>query len=71
MELALYLKRLCFVNPDNIYKIYKSIESKFKNNKYNEFFKYFRRAWNPKCLYKKKIIPDWNYYYTVKNLEMK
>ncbi len=38
---------------------------------YNDFFKYFRRSWNPKCFYKKlRIIPDWNYYLTLKKLDI-
>lgn len=57
-ELALNLKKLPFINPKNIPKLYKKIETNYSSNLYNDFFRYFRRTWNPKCVYNKmRIIP--------------
>ena len=71
IELAFNLKRLCFINPKNIPILYKKIEQKYSANEYKKFFQYFRRTWNPKCIYKKlKIIPEWNYYFILKKLEI-
>ena len=69
--MALNLKRLCFINPKNIPILYKKIEQKYSANEYKKFFQYFRTICNPKCIYKKlKIIPEWNYYFIFKQLEI-
>jgi len=51
IELALNLKRLCFINPKNIPILYKKIEQKYSANECKKFFKYFRKTWNPKYIY--------------------
>lgn len=48
IELDLNLKRLPFINPNNIPKLFKITKKKFTVSIYNEFFKYFHRTWNPK-----------------------
>lgn len=63
IELTFNLKRLCFIEPNNIYIIYKKIENYYSEDIYKDFFKYFSKTWNPKCTYKNlKIYPDRNYY---------
>ena len=69
-ELLFNLKMLSFINPDNIYNIYKKIKKKFNDKKYIDFFRYFERAWKPNCKYKNiKIIPEWNYYNIINSIE--
>ena len=69
-ELAFNLKMLCFVNPDNIIKIYKKIEKKFNKKQYKEFFKYYERSWKPKGHFKNiKFIPEFNYYNVLNSIE--
>ena len=61
---------LSFINPDNIYIIYKKIIKKFNDKKYIDFFRYFERAWKPNCKYKNiHIIPEWNYYNIINSIE--
>ena len=69
-ELAFNLKKLAFTDPENISKIYKKILKKYKDKKYDEFFKYFNRTWKPNCKFKNiKYYPDWNYYHIISSIE--
>ena len=63
-ELTYNIKMLCFIDPENIYTLYKKILKK-----YNDFFNYFNRNWKPKGNFKKiKYIP-WNYFNILKSLD--
>lgn len=60
-ELIYNIKVLYFINQDNIYKHYKLIKEKFKDNKYgcNDFFTYFDKTWNSKGKkYNMKYYPN-------------
>ena len=47
---------LCFVDPENIYTLYKKILKIYNDPKYNDFFYYFNRNWKSKGLIKKLSI---------------
>ena len=70
IELLFNIKLLCFIKPDNIYSLYKKIKEKYKSNKFNEYFKYFQKQWNPKsnCKYI-NYYPNWNYYNILKSID--
>jgi len=57
-ELLFNIQIMAFIKRDKIDKFYKEIKQKYKNSKYNNFFKYFSRTWMGSRY--PKII--WNYY---------
>lgn len=62
---------LCFVDPDNIYNIYKKIKKKYNNILYSDFFECCEKNWEPDCKFRKiKIIPDWNYFNLLNSIEI-
>ena len=70
LELLFNIKLLCFINPENIYYLYKNIKQKYYSEKYNQFFKYFQNQWNPKLKYKNiNYYPNWNYFNILKSID--
>ena len=70
-EILFNIKMLCFIEPKNIYYIYKKIKNKYNNNNFKDFFSYFEKNWKPNCQYKKlKIIPEWNYFNLLNSIEI-
>jgi len=55
-ELTYNIKMLCFIDPENIYTLYKKILKKYNAPKFNDFFNYFNRNWKPKGNLKKLNI---------------
>ena len=48
LEILFNLKYLIFIEPGKIKKAYEKIENEYADeDKYGEFFKYFRRQWKP------------------------
>lgn len=45
---------LCFIEPDNINKVYKKILKKYNKKEFDVFYNYFNRTWKNKS--KKKIL---------------
>ena len=47
---------LCFIEPDNINKVYKKILKKYNKKEFDVFYNYFDRTWKPKSIYKKSNL---------------
>ena len=61
---------LCFIEPDNINKVYKKILKKYNKKEFDVFYNYFDRTCKPKSKYKKiKFIPEFNYFKILNSLD--
>ena len=60
---------LCFIEPDNINKVYKKILKKYNKKEFDVFYNYFNRTWKNKSKKKNiKFIPEFNYFKILNSL---